>query len=105
MSVTFDTHISSNKMSAPLPFRSLAAIISENPLFSLFPIEKAKVTQFELSVKSVKVTPGSSFEQTMKGRSPQCYIPSFVEICLSVPEKKNFEEFLPYMGVAAILVM
>ena len=41
----------------------------------------------------------------MMGRSPQCYIPSFVEVGLSVPEKKNFEGFLLYMGVAAILVM
>ena len=29
----------------------------------------------------------SSFEQTMMGWSPQCYIPSFVEISLPVPEK------------------
>ena len=41
----------------------------------------------------------------MKGWSPRCYIPSFVEIGLPVPEKKIFEGFLPYMGVAAILVM
>ena len=41
----------------------------------------------------------------MLGLSPQCYIPSFVEIDLPVPEKKIFEGFLPYMGVAAILVM
>ena len=34
-----------------------------------------------------------------------CYVPSFVEICLPVPEKKIFEGFLPYIGVAAILVM
>ena len=27
----------------------------------------------------------------MIGRSPQCYIPSFIEIGLSVPEKKIFE--------------
>ena len=40
----------------------------------------------------------------MMGRSPQCYIPSFEEIDLSVPEKKNFEGFLLYMGVAAIFV-
>ena len=40
----------------------------------------------------------------MMGWSPQCYIPSFVEIGRPVPEK-IFEEFLPYMGVAAILVM
>ena len=39
------------------------------------------------------------------GWSPQCYIPSLVEIGPLVPEKKIFEGFLPYMGVAAILVM
>ena len=32
----------------------------------------------------------------MMGRSPLCYIPSFVEIGLSIPEK-NFEGFLPYI--------
>ena len=31
-------------------------------------------------------------------------MPSFIEIGLVVPEKKIFEEFLPYMGMAAILV-
>ena len=51
------------------------------------------------------VTPGSSFEQIMIGWRPQCYIPSFVEIGPPVPEKKIFEGFLPYMGVAAILVI
>ena len=33
----------------------------------------------------------------MMGSSPQCYIPSFVEISLPVPEKKIFEGFLPYI--------
>ena len=42
------------------------------------------------------VTRGSSFEQTMMGWSPKCYIPSFVEFCPPVPEKKIFEGFLPY---------
>ena len=37
--------------------------------------------------------------------SPKCYIPSFVEIGPPVPEKKIFEGFLPYMGVAAIFVI
>ena len=32
-------------------------------------------------------------------------MPSFVEIGLPVPEKKIFEGVLPYMGMAAILVM
>ena len=40
----------------------------------------------------------------MTGWNPGCYIPSFVEICLSVPGKKIFEGFLPYMGMVAILV-
>ena len=39
----------------------------------------------------------------MMGWSPQCYIPSFVEISLPVPKKKIFEGFLPYIGVLAIL--
>ena len=30
---------------------------------------------------------------------------SFVEMGLSVPEKMIFKRFLPYMGIAAILVM
>ena len=41
----------------------------------------------------------------MMGRSPRCYIPSFVKIGPPVLEKKISEEFLPYMGMAAILVM
>ena len=40
----------------------------------------------------------------MMGWSPQCYIPSFVEIGLQVPEK-IFKGFSPNMVVAAILVM
>ena len=44
----------------------------------------------------------SSFEQTMIGLSLQCYIPSFIKIGLLVREKKTFEGFLPYMGMAAI---
>ena len=90
-------------MYAPTPFRSLAAIVLKNPLNSLFPIEKPKFPN--LTVKKVKVTPGSSFLQTMMGRSPRCYIPSFVEIGPPVLEKKIFEGFLPYMGMTAILVM
>ena len=38
----------------------------------------------------------------MIGLSPGCYIQSFVETGLPVPEKKALEGFLPYMGVVAI---
>ena len=40
----------------------------------------------------------------MMGWSHRCYIPSLVEIGLSVPEK-IFDRFLPYRGEAAILVV
>ena len=42
--------------------------------------------------------------QIMMGRSHQCHLPSFTEIGPPVLEK-IFEGFLPYIGVAAILVM
>ena len=41
----------------------------------------------------------------MMGRSPECYIPSFVEIDLSVPEKISDCFFTIYSCVAAILVI
>ena len=41
----------------------------------------------------------------MMGRSPRCYIPSFVKIGPPVLEKRIYEGFLPYMCMAAILVM
>ena len=34
----------------------------------------------------------------MMGWSPQCYIPSFVEICQPIPEKKIFEGFFTIKG-------
>ena len=39
------------------------------------------------------------------GWSPHCFIPSYVEFGPQVPEKNIFDWFLPYMGMAAILVM
>ena len=39
----------------------------------------------------------------MMGRKPKYYIPSFVEIDPPIPEKKIFEGFLRYKGMAAIL--
>ena len=99
------TFINSITCLLPLTFRSLAAIVFEKSTVFTFSYRKAYVTKFDLAVKKVKVTPGSSFEQTMIGRSPRCYVPSFVEIGPPVQEKNIFEGFLPYMDVAAILVM
>ena len=48
---------------------------------------------------------GPSFEQTMMDPRFQCYIPSHKDIGPLVLKKKVFEGFLPYMSVAAILVM
>ena len=47
------------------------------------------------SILNRHVTRGSSFEQTMMGWSPQCCLPSFLEIGLPVPDKKIFNGFLP----------
>ena len=38
----------------------------------------------------------------MVGRSPQCYIPSFIEISPLVHEKMIFEGFLSYMGDSTV---
>ena len=65
-------------------------------------LRKASLSFF----RSRSTNPGSSFNQTMFDSSPRFYyIPSFVEIGLMVPEKKIFEGFLPYMGVAVLLIM
>ena len=79
-----------------LTFRSLAAIVSEKSTVFTFSYRKALVSKFDLAIKPVKVTPGSSFIQTMMGRSPRCYIPSFVEIGLPVLEKRIFKVFTIY---------
>ena len=75
--------------------------------FPVFPFSnrKAKIIKFDLAVQEVKVTSGSSFAQTIIGRSPRCYIPSSVMIDLPVVVKKIFLAILPYKGMAAILVM
>ena len=77
---------------------SLAAIVPEKSTVSTFSHRKVKVTKFNLAVKQVKVTRGSSFEQTMMGWSPQCFMPSFVEIGPPVLEKKIFEGFFTIYG-------
>ena len=76
-----------------IPFRSLAAIVSEKSTLFTFCNRKAEVTKFELAVKKVKVTQGLSFEQTLMGWTLQYYIPTFVEIGPLVPEKKIFKGF------------
>ena len=77
-------------------FRSQAAIVYEKSTVFTFSHRKAEVTKFDLAVKKDKVITGSSFEQTMMGRSPKWYIPSFVEIgspepvhCFSITSREE----------------
>ena len=86
-------------------FRSQASIVSEKSTVFTFSRRIAYVSKFDLVVEYVKVAPGSSFILTIMGRSSRCYIQSFVNIGPSVLEKKIFKGVLPYMGMAAILVM
>ena len=86
------TFLNSNSCLHLSTSRSRAAIVSEKSTVFTFSHRKAYFTKFDLVVKYVKVTPRSSFLQTMMGMSPQCYIPNFVEICPPVPEK-IFEGF------------
>ena len=64
-----------------------------------------KGSKLDLGVKKVKVNLRLSFEQTLLGPSPGCCIPRPKVIVPLVPEKKIFKAFLPYMSVAAILVV
>ena len=77
-------------------FRSQAAIVFKTSIVFTFSQVKDYVSKIDLAVKYVKVIVGSSFEQTMTGWGPQCYIPSFLEISPPVLEKKIFEGFLPW---------
>ena len=79
-------------------------MVFEKSIVFIFSYRKAKFTKFDLAIKWVKVTPGSAFGQIMMGRSPRCFMPIFMEIGSPIPEK-IFEGLLPYMGLAAILVM
>ena len=77
-------------------FRSQAAKVSEKSIVFTFTYRRAYVTQFDIVVKQVKVNPGLSFEQTISNPSPQCYIPSFVEISPLVLEKIFLNIFTIY---------
>ena len=88
-----------------MPFQVTGGNSSEKSTVFTFSYRKALVTKFHLAVKLVNVIPGSSFEQTMMGRSHQCYIPGFVEIDTLVLKKKIFEGFYYIWAWAAILVM
>ena len=78
--------------------------VSEKYKVLTFSNTKVYANKFDLRLKWIEGIQVSSFEQTMIGSSPQCYILSFMTIGLLVREK-IFEGFLPYMGMAAILVM
>ena len=98
--MTLHTFTGSIKLSASSNFQVLGCNNFQNlHCFHLYHA-KAYVSKIGIALKQVKVIPGSSFYQTMMSWSHRCYISSFVEIGPPVLEKKIFEEFLPYMGVA-----
>ena len=99
------TFFYSNSCLHPPTFKSQATIVPEKSTVFTFSFTKAFATKFDLAVKQIKVNPSPSFKQTMIDWSPLSYMPSFVEIGPLALEKNMFEGFLPYMGVAAILVM
>ena len=68
-------------------------------------LQVSQVIEFDLGVEWVKVNPNSSSEKITMGHSSQCYIHSLKAIIPLVPEKKIFKDYLPYMVMAAILVM
>ena len=73
----------------------------DGPCYPYRHLQVSQVTEFEFGA-CVKINPNSSFEQITMGHSSQCYIYSFKAIILLVPEKKIFEDNLPYMVMAAI---
>ena len=70
--------------------------------FRLFQCKSLYISIIYLAIKYVKVILGS-FERTMMGWSPQCFIKSFMEI--GPPVVEIFEGFLPYMEEAATFVI
>ena len=105
MTLTYVNHILSLVVLHLPLYRPLAKIVFKKSIIFTFSHVKAYVSKIDLVVKQVKVILGSSFYQTMMGCSFKCNILSFVKIGLPVKARKIFEWFLPYMGMAAILVM
>ena len=84
---------------------TLASTVLKKINFSKNSHLNALGSKFDLDVEYVKVNLGSSYEKTWQAQQSQCYIPSPKVIGLLVLEQKIFKGFLPYMGVAVILVM
>ena len=93
--LTFDTHLPSiNSLRCLLlpTFMSLATIVLwKFHCFSAFSYRKALCYQIWPCRKNwSRSTPGSSFEQTMMGWSPRCYIPNFMKICPTGSGEEDF---------------
>ena len=73
----------------------------KNPQFSLFPIEKPKLPNLTLPLNRSRVFICTNYDGL---ESPMLHA-KFLEIGPPILEKKIFEGLLPYMDVAAILVM
>ena len=63
------------------------------------------MTKFDHGVKVFKFQPGSKFEHSWQYLRTQCYKPSFKVIGLFGTEDDDILRSLPYIGIAAMLVM
>ena len=85
-------------------FRSLAALLSEKYTVFTFSHRNAYVTKFDVGVNQVKVNTGSSSINYDGLESPMLHT-KFPENGSTSSGEEDFLRFLPYMGMAAILVM
>ena len=97
LTLTFHTFISSISCQHLPTFRSQASIVSEKAtVFNS--LEKPELPHLTMP-KNRPI--GSSFEQYMMDWSTKCYISSVHRF----RRRRCFERFLPYMGLADVLVM
>ena len=85
---------------------SKAATVSEKSiLFTFSPIDKPMLQNLTLPSNRLSSIQGHYLNKLCWALGPWCYTPTFKAIGLLVPEKKTFEGILPYMAMAASLVL
>ena len=91
-------------MSAPTNFQFMAAIDSEKSTVFTFSFGKAQITKFDLDVNRSRSTQGHHLYKRVELMSLTIHA-KFPDHRPSGSGEEDFLRFLPYMGMAAILVM